>query len=43
MFENLPNTFKTFHDAVLFNSVYTLKLNRYFDEFRFNYDGIYHG
>jgi FkbM family methyltransferase len=43
MFENLPNTFKTFHDAVLFNSVQALKLNRHFDNFdedRFNYDGI---
>jgi|GEM_PF-5075132 len=39
MFENLPNTFKTFHDSVLFNSVQALKLNRHFDNFdaaRFN-------
>ncbi len=45
MFENLPNTFKTFHDSVLFNSVQVLKLNRHFDNFdagRFNYDGQDH-
>ena len=40
MFENLPNTFKRFHD-----SVQALKLNRHFDNFdahRFNYDGQDH-
>ena len=33
MVENLPNTFKTFHDAVLFNSMQALKLNRHFDNY----------
>ena len=43
MFENLPTTFKTFHDSMLHQSIAALKLNRYFDNFdevRFNYDGV---
>jgi FkbM family methyltransferase len=43
MFENLPNTFKTFYDSMLHQSIAALKLNRHFDNFdeaRFNYDGV---